>query len=127
MNTTAFLKRIWIIALVMFVGAGATVLITLHSNPTRADGIDCSGDWGSSPDPTVRNTCAEQKISNSLTIAQELATVTAQPYVQVYPNYTPQPMLPEPEDLKLVQQVSFDPQYGAKPYWWRGVTSAWQD
>ncbi len=127
MKTIPFLKRSWIIALALLVGTGAIVLVALHSNPTRAGGVDCSGDWGSSPDPIVRNTCAEQKARDHLTIDQELATVGAQPYVQVNVNYTPQPMLPEPDDLELVEQVSFDPQYGAPPYWWRGVTSAWRD
>jgi hypothetical protein len=127
MKTIPFLKRSWLIALVLFLGTGITILIVLHSNPTRAGGIDCSGDWGSSPDATVRETCAAQKASNSLTLAQEFATLTTQPYIQVYPNYTPQPMLPEPDDLKLVEQIPFNGQYGARPYWWAGVTSAWRD
>ncbi len=130
-DTKMFAKHTWLPALaaLALIAGIAIIATTWRARPTGADGVNCSGNWWESTDPAVISICSDQKASANQPVL-EMATLTAQPYYDTMPNYTPVPELPEATYDKEVREMVFDlndPGRGPTPREWRGATSIWRD
>lgn len=129
-DKTAPTQRLLAVIALMTLVTAFGLAIAWYTNSTRANGVDCSGDWSRSSDVSLVNACGKQKgIAVATEIAADFATMNTQPWIKTDPGFTPGPNLPEPAALKEVAASPWgnNPNPSLPPIQFAGASTVWRD